>query len=343
MKDTFQQIKRARDLMMDEIKKAIIGQDEAILQILAAVYSNGHCLLVGVPGLAKTTMVKAVAQAMALKFKRVQFTPDLMPSDITGTNILQEDTPGKRQFQFIEGPLFANIVLADEINRTPPKTQSALLEAMQERQITVGRETYPLPSPFFVIATQNPIEQEGTYPLPEAQLDRFMFQIDIGYPPVQDEEEIYSFASTGRTAEPKGVLTAKNVLDIQAALGHVVVSKFVVSYVSRLVRATRPADAASPAFIKKTVEWGAGPRAGLYLISGARAFAAMEGRPYVSCADIRRVAIPVLKHRISTNFQAQMEGIDSTKIVQKLLSTIEEPKVPKYEEPAAAATPEVTA
>jgi len=339
MKDTFQQIKRAREVMSDEIRKVIIGQEDAVTQILAAIFSNGHCLLVGVPGLAKTTMVKAVAQAMALKFKRVQFTPDLMPSDITGTHIIHEDTPGKRQFQFVEGPLFANIVLADEINRTPPKTQSALLEAMQERQVTAGRDTHQLPAPFFVIATQNPIEQEGTYPLPEAQLDRFMFQIDINYPSVQEEEEIYSFASEPRAADPKPVLTAKNVLDIQAALQQVAVSKYVVSYVARVVRSTRPADAHAPAFVKKTVEWGAGPRAGLYLIQGARAVAAMDGRPYVSCEDVRRVSIPVMKHRISTNFQAQMEGIDSVKIVQKLLQTIEEPKVPKYQEPAAPTMP----
>ncbi len=334
-KNTFEQIKRARDVMMDEIKKGIIGQEEAVAHILAAIFSNGHCLLVGVPGLAKTTMVKAVAQAMALKFKRVQFTPDLMPSDITGTNIIHEETPGKRSFQFVEGPLFGNIVLADEINRTPPKTQSALLEAMQERQVTVGRDTYTLPSPFFVIATQNPIEQEGTYPLPEAQLDRFMFEIDISYPAVQEEEEIYAFAcDDNKSADIKPVLSAKNVLDIQAALAHVAVSKYVVSYVSRIVRATRPGDPHAPAFIKKTVEWGAGPRAGLYLIRGARAMAAMDGRPYVSCEDVRKVAVPVMKHRISTNFQAQMEGIDSVKIIGKLLQTIEEPKVAKYEEPA---------
>ncbi len=333
-KNTFEQIKKAKDLMMDEVRKSIIGQEECIHLVLASIFTHGHCLLVGVPGLAKTTMVKAIANAMALKFKRVQFTPDLMPSDITGTNIIHEETPGKRQFQFVEGPIFANIVLADEINRTPPKTQAALLEAMQERQVTVGNETRPLPSPFFVIATQNPIEQEGTYPLPEAQLDRFMFTIDIGYPTVQDEEEIYAFACAGAAAEQKAALTAKNVTDIQAAIGHVAISRYVISYVAKIVRATRPGTPEAPAFVKKTVEWGAGPRAGLYLIQGAKAFAAMEGRPYVSCEDIRRVAIPVMKHRISTNFAAQMEGVDSVKIVQKLLQTIEEPKVPKYEQSA---------
>ena len=333
-RNAFEQIKKARELMMDEVRKSIIGQEECIHLVLAAVFTHGHCLLVGVPGLAKTTMVKAIAQAMALKFKRVQFTPDLMPSDITGTNIIHEETPGKRQFQYVEGPIFANIVLADEINRTPPKTQAALLEAMQERQVTVGSETRPLPSPFFVIATQNPIEQEGTYPLPEAQLDRFMFTIDIGYPTVQDEEEIYAFASEGAAAETKAALTAKNIADIMAAIRQIAVSRYVISYVAKIVRATRPNATESPAFVKKTVEWGAGPRAGIYLIQGAKAFAAMDGRPYVSCEDIRRVAIPVLKHRISTNFQAQMEGVDSVKIIQKLLQTIEEPKVPKYEAPA---------
>ncbi len=331
-KHAFEQIKRAKELMLDEVRKSIIGQEDCIHLVLAAVFTHGHCLLVGVPGLAKTTMVKSIAQAMALKFRRVQFTPDLMPSDITGTNIIHEETPGKRQFQFVEGPIFANILLADEINRTPPKTQAALLEAMQERQVTVGSETRNLPSPFFVIATQNPVEQEGTYPLPEAQLDRFMFMIDIGYPGVQDEEEIYAFACGAAPTEPKSVLTAKNIADIQAAIGQVAVSRFVISYVAKIVRATRPGAAEAPAFVKKTVEWGAGPRAGLYLIQGAKAFAAMEGRPYVSCEDIRRVAIPVMKHRISTNFQAQMEGIDSVKIIQKLLATIEEPKVPKYEQ-----------
>jgi MoxR-like ATPase len=323
-KSTFDQIRKARELMMDEVRKSIIGQEECVHQILAAIFTHGHCLLIGVPGLAKTTMVKAIAHAMALKFKRVQFTPDLMPSDITGTNIIHEDTPGKRQFQFVEGPIFANIVLADEINRTPPKTQAALLEAMQERQVTVGTETRPLPSPFFVIATQNPIEQEGTYPLPEAQLDRFMFTIDVSYPSVQEEEEIYAFACEGAPAEPRAALTAKNVTDIQAAITHVAVAKYVISYAAKLVRATRPGSSEAPAFIKKCVEWGAGPRAGLYLIQGAKAFAAMDGRPYVSCEDIRRVAVPVMKHRVSTNFQAQMEGVDSVKIV-------EEPKVPKYE------------
>jgi MoxR-like ATPase len=336
-KNPFDQIRKAKDVMMDEVRKSIIGQEECIHLVLASIFTHGHCLLVGVPGLAKTTMVKSIAQAMALKFKRVQFTPDLMPSDITGTTILHEETPGKRQFQFVEGPIFANIVLADEINRTPPKTQAALLEAMQERQVTAGNETRLLPSPFFVIATQNPIEQEGTYPLPEAQLDRFMFTIDIGYPTVQDEEEIYAFACDRTPSEPKSVLSAKTIVDIQAAIGHVAVSRYVISYVAKIVRSTRPNSIEAPAFVKKTVEWGAGPRAGLYLIQGAKAFAAMDGRPYVSCEDIRRVAIPVLKHRISTNFAAQMEGVDAVKIVQKLLQTIEEPKVPKYEQAVGVA------
>ncbi|MBI2898778.1 MAG: AAA family ATPase [Planctomycetes bacterium] len=323
--------------MMDEVRKSVIGQEECVVEILAAVFTHGHCLLIGVPGLAKTTLVKAIARAMALQFKRVQFTPDLMPSDITGTNILQEDAPGKRQFQFVEGPLFANIVLADEINRTPPKTQAALLEAMQERQVTVGNVTHPLPEPFFVIATQNPIEQEGTYPLPEAQLDRFMFTIDMSYPSAREEEEIYAFACGGAAAEPRPALTAKNVADIQAAVGQVAVARHVIAYAARIVRATRPASPEAPPFVKKTVEWGAGPRAGLYLIQGAKALAAMDGRPCVSCEDVRRIAVPVLKHRISTNFQAQMEGVNSVMLVRKLLQTVEEPKVPKFEAHAEVA------
>jgi MoxR-like ATPase len=331
-----QEHSKAIQTLIAAVERVIVGQRTMIDRLMIGLLCNGHVLLEGVPGLAKTLTVSTLARAIHAKFARIQFTPDLLPADLVGTLIYN---PREGVFTPRKGPIFANIVLADEINRAPAKVQSALLEAMQERQVTIGDETYPLPSPFLVLATQNPIEQEGTYPLPEAQLDRFMFQIDINYPSVQEEEEIYSFASEPRAADPKPVLTAKNVLDIQAAMQQVAVSKYVVSYVARVVRSTRPADAQAPAFVKKTVEWGAGPRAGLYLIQGARAVAAMDGRPYVSCDDVRRVSIPVMKHRISTNFQAQMEGIDSVKIVQKLLQTIEEPKVPKYQEPSAPQMP----
>ncbi len=325
-----EQIRRARNLILDEMSKVIIGQEEVIRQMLACVLSRGHCLLVGVPGLAKTIMVKTMARLMAMSFKRIQFTPDLMPSDITGTNIIEEDAGGKREFKFIQGPLFAHIILADEINRTPPKTQAALLEAMQEKQVTVGKTTYELPRPFFVIATQNPIEQEGTYPLPEAQLDRFMFNVHVDYPALQEEEKILATTTVGESPEIKQVLGAKDILAIQAIVEKVAVANYLISYVAKLVRATRPKSPDSPEFIKKLLEWGAGPRAGQYLILGAKAMAAMDGRANVSAEDIRRLAVPVMRHRISPNFQAQAEGIDSVDIIKKLVQTIEEPKVAKY-------------
>lgn len=316
--------------MKDEIGKVIIGQHRVIELLLMAIFSRGHCLLVGVPGLAKTLMVKTLARATSLSFKRIQFTPDLMPTDITGTNIIQEEESGKRVFRFVQGPLFANIVLADEINRTPPKTQAALLEAMQEHQITSANQTYPLPHPFLVIATQNPIEQEGTYPLPEAQLDRFMFCIDLSYPELGEEEDIYLETTRPGKPETEPVLTGNRILRIQKLLHQVVISRYIVSYVAAIVRATRPKDQNAPPFIRRTVEWGAGPRAGQYLILGAKAIAAMEGRPFVSCEDVRKIAVPVLKHRIAGTFEAQMQGLTTTDIVNKLLSTIPEPKVPKY-------------
>jgi MoxR-like ATPase len=299
--------------------------------LLAAIFSRGHCLLVGVPGLAKTLTVRCISRVLALSFKRIQFTPDLMPSDITGTNIIQEDSAGNREFKFVQGPIFAHIILADEINRTPPKTQAALLEAMQERQVTTGKTTYDLPVPFFVIATQNPIEQEGTYPLPEAQLDRFMFNIWVGYPSANEEEKIYASSPQDLLPMLKPVLTAKDILAIQHLVEKVAVSNYVVSYVSRIVRATRPKEKDSPDFVKKLVEWGAGPRAGQHLIIGAKAMAAMEGRLHVSISDVKSIAVPILRHRITTNFQAQSEGVDSVVVVEKLLQTIEEPKVAKYE------------
>ena len=260
------------------------------------------------PGLAKTLMVSSIARILDVGFKRIQFTPDLMPSDITGTNVLEEPEAGRRAFRFVAGPLFANIILADEINRTPPKTQAALLQAMQEREVTVGQETMHLPDPFFVIATQNPIEQEGTYPLPEAQLDRFMFDIRVGYPSLDEEKKILLATTKGEIPDLKKVLSGKAIVNLQKLVTSVPVSEYTVDYVTRLVRATRPADEKAPQFIKDLVDYGAGPRAGQNLILAGKAMAAMDGRFSVSLDDIRKVAIPVLRHRISTNFQAQAEG-----------------------------------
>ena len=326
-----EQFHQHRDLMLQELRKIIIGQEEVIEQIFAAVFTRGHCLLVGVPGLAKTLMVSSIARILDITFKRIQFTPDLMPSDITGTNVLDESETGRRDFRFVAGPIFANIILADEINRTPPKTQAALLQAMQEREVTVGQTTYPLPDPFFVIATQNPIEQEGTYPLPEAQLDRFMFNIKVDYPSLAEEEQILTATTRGDSAELKKVLTGRAILNVQKLVTNVAVSEFVVKYVAKLVRATRPNDKTAPQFVKEMVDWGAGPRAGQFLIMGAKAMAAMDGRFSVALEDIRKVATPVLRHRISTNFQAQAEGCSSEDLVSRLVNEIPEPEIPKYE------------
>ena len=253
-----------------------------------------------------------------------------MPSDITGTNVLDENDAGRREFRFVEGPVFTNILLADEINRTPPKTQAALLQAMQEREVTVGQTTYKLPEPFFVIATQNPIEQEGTYPLPEAQLDRFMFNVKVDYPNLAEEEQILTSATTGERQEVRKVLSAKAILYLQKQINTIEAGPLTINYVARLVRATRPADPASPKFVRDLVDWGAGPRAGMFLIAGGKAMAAMDGRPSVSLQDIRRVAVPVLRHRIATNFQAQAEGMSSETIIARLLDEVPEPKIPKY-------------
>ncbi|MFT7644292.1 MAG: MoxR-like ATPase [Pirellulaceae bacterium] len=331
--DVLQEFSQHRLVMQQELQKVIIGQDEVIEQLFAAIFTRGHCLLEGVPGLAKTLMVSTVAQILDVSFKRIQFTPDLMPSDITGTNVLEEDDRGRREFRFVEGPIFTNILLADEINRTPPKTQAALLQAMQEREVTVGRETYELPSPFFTIATQNPIEQEGTYPLPEAQLDRFMFNIKVGYPSAEEEEKILSVTTRNEKVEVRKVLTARSILNLQKLVGSVAVSEFIIKYVAKLVRATRPKDEHAPDFVKELVDWGAGPRAGQNLINGGKAIAAMDGRFSVAIDDIKRIAVPVLRHRISTNFQAQAEGMDNDDIVRRLLDETPEPEVSKFETP----------
>jgi MoxR-like ATPase len=328
--------RQSTDRLFAQLGRAIIGQREVLTQLLAAVFARGHVLLVGVPGLGKTMMVRCLAQTLKLSFKRIQFTPDLMPSDITGTNVIDE-MDGRREFRFVQGPLFAHIILADEINRTPPKTQAALLEAMQERQVTVGQNTYPLPDPFFVIATQNPIEMEGTYPLPEAQLDRFMFNIYIDYPAEAEEERILSETTKAGPPELDQVLSATDIQHIQKLVWSVVASRYVIRYASAVVRATRPHSPAAPDFVRALVEWGAGPRAGQYLILGAKALAALDGRYNVSVSDIQRVAIPVLRHRISTNFQAQAEGKDSVWLVKELLATIPEPVVEKF---APAASPQ---
>jgi len=324
-----EQFARTRAIMCRELAKAIVGQQDVLDQIFACVVARGHCLLVGVPGLAKTMMVSSLARIMDLSFKRIQFTPDLMPSDITGTNVIEE-SEGRREFRFVRGPVFAHIILADEINRTPPKTQAAMLQAMQEREVTVAQDTYPLPDPFFVIATQNPIEQEGTYPLPEAQLDRFMFNIFVDYPTLAEEETILAETTKGVTPELATVFNAKQILNMQKIVASVPVSEYVIKYAARLVRATRPRDETAPDFVKKMVDFGAGPRAGQYLIMGGKAFAAMEGRMSVSVADIRRVAVPVLRHRIGCNFAAGSEGVDSVEIVKRLLQAIPEPDVAKY-------------
>ena len=328
--DLLREFREHRDTMCKEIAKVIIGQEEVIEQLLAAIFTRGHCLLEGVPGLAKTLLVSSLARIIDVDFNRIQFTPDLMPSDITGTNVLDEDEDGRRQFRFVEGPIFTNILLADEINRTPPKTQAALLQAMQEREVSVGRTTYDLPDPFFTIATQNPIEQEGTYPLPEAQLDRFMFNIIVGYPSADEEEQILLSTTRNEKPEVSKILSARAVINIQKLVQSVAVSPFVVKYVAHLVRATRPSDERAPKFVKELVDWGAGPRAGQFLINGGKAIAAMDGRFSIAIEDIRKVAVPVLRHRVSTNFQAQADGMSSEKIVERLLKEIPEPEVPKF-------------
>ena len=315
--DVLQEFSQHRKLMQEELQKVIVGQDDVIEQIFAAIFTRGHCLLVGVPGLAKTLMVSTLARILDIPFKRIQFTPDLMPSDITGTNVLEEDDKGRREFRFVEGPIFTSILLADEINRTPPKTQAALLQAMQEREVTVGQKTYSLPEPFFTIATQNPIEQEGTYPLPEAQLDRFMFNIKVDYPSADEEERILAQTTRGEKVEVRKVLSGKAIVNLQGLVGKVAVSEYIVQYVARLVRSTRPKDESAPKFVQDLVDWGAGPRAGQFLIQGGKALAAMDGRFSVAIEDVQKVAVPVLRHRISTNFQAQAEGMNNEDLIAR--------------------------
>jgi MoxR-like ATPase len=321
--DDVQQLARLVDAVVRlrrQVAQRIVGQEEVVDGILTAVLAGGHALLIGVPGLAKTLMVQTVAEALNLSFNRVQFTPDLMPSDITGTDIIEEDlTTGKRAFRFVPGPLFANIVLADEINRTPPKTQAALLQAMQEHQVTAGGTTYHLPDPFFVLATQNPIEQEGTYPLPEAQLDRFMLELRVGYPSRAEEEAIVEQTTGSARAPLQPVLDAESVLAMQTLVRRIPVSRGLIRAAVTLTRMTRPPDTDAPAFIREYVDWGAGPRASQYLVLGAKARAAMSGRPMADLDDVRSVAPAVLRHRVVTNFAAEAADRTSEDLVRELI------------------------
>ena len=320
-----------RQRLLGELHKVIIGQDPVIELLLAAMFSRGHCLIVGVPGLAKTLMISTLARVLHLKFNRIQFTPDLMPSDITGTDVLEEDpATGARSFRFVPGPVFSNIVLADEINRTPPKTQSALLQAMELYQVTAGGRTYPLELPFFVLATQNPVEQEGTYPLPEAQLDRFMFMVNIGYPSKKEEQQIVRQTTMDLESEPEPVLTAADIITVQKVLRKLPVSDHVVDYAVNLARATRPKEPGTPPFITEWLTWGAGPRAAQYLVLGAKAHAILNGRLNVSCEDVRAVAKPVLRHRLFTNFNADAEGIGPDQVIEKLLESVPEAGEKEY-------------
>ena len=315
-----EQLKEANNRLADEIGNVIVGQRKVIDELLISLLARGHCLLVGVPGLAKTLLISTVARALDLKFSRIQFTPDLMPSDITGTEIIEQDTStGHKAFKFVKGPVFANIVLADEINRTPPKTQAALLQAMQEHEVTAAGTTYKLEEPFFVLATQNPIEQEGTYPLPEAQLDRFMFNLWVDYPSQEEEAEIVKATTSAYEAEVKPVLNAEEILKLQRLVRRVPVADEVIDYAVNLVRSTRPAYNKSPDFIREWINWGAGPRASQYLILGAKTSAILDGRPTPEIADVKAIAKPVLRHRLVTNFNAEADGVSTVDIIERLL------------------------
>ncbi|MGE0190707.1 MAG: AAA family ATPase [Planctomycetota bacterium] len=315
-------VRAAYDRVRKELSKVIVGLDDVIEQLLISIFARGHCLLVGVPGLAKTLLISTVARSLHLSFNRIQFTPDLMPADITGTEVIQEDrTTGQRAFKFIRGPIFANVILADEINRTPPKTQAALLEAMQERQVTVGGTKHPLDPPFFVLATQNPIEQEGTYPLPEAQLDRFMFLVRVDYPSLEEEQQIVEMTTRPMSAQVEGVLSGEDILAIQDAVREVPIADHVVRYVLRLVRSTRHAEADAPELVRQRVSWGAGPRASQFMILAAKTRALLRGRAHVSTEDVKAVAKPVLRHRVLLNYGAQAEGWTSDRLIDELLAT----------------------
>lgn len=317
-----EQLKEAHDRITTEIAKLIVGQRQVIDELLISLLSRGHCLLIGVPGLAKTLLISTLARVLNLSFSRIQFTPDLMPSDITGTEVIEEDvSTGKKTFKFVRGPVFANIVLADEVNRTPPKTQAALLQAMQEHEVSVGGQTYKLDEPFFVLATQNPIEQEGTYPLPEAQLDRFMFSLWVDYPAPEEEEQIVRSTTSAYSAELQKLLGAQEIVALQELVRRVPVADAVIHYAVDLVRKTRPKHDGAPQFIRDWISWGAGPRASQYLILGAKTRAILDGRPTPDIADVRAVTLPVLRHRLVTNFNAEADGVETEEIIRRLLNS----------------------
>tara|TARA_Y100001934_G_scaffold271155_1_gene357248 strand:+ start:419 stop:1444 length:1026 start_codon:yes stop_codon:yes gene_type:complete len=318
-----EELGKARDAIVSELRKTIVGMDDVIDEMMIAIFARGHCLLVGVPGLAKTLLVSSLAETMSLGFKRIQFTPDLMPSDITGTELLQEDPEThERRFKFQKGPVFTNLLLADEINRTPPKTQAALLEAMQEKRVSSGGEDFKLDEPFFVLATQNPIEQEGTYPLPEAQLDRFLFNINVKYPSKEEELDVMRSVTNDEEPELKEVVDAKTIIEFQRLVRRIPVADHVFEYAATLVRATRPDEPDSPEFVQKLMSWGAGPRASLNLILAGKARAALRGRGHVSTDDVKAVCLPILRHRVIPSFAARSEGMTSDSLIEKLLEEI---------------------
>jgi MoxR-like ATPase len=319
--EILEDLRHARDRITNQVGKVIVGQHQVIHELMISLLSRGHCLLIGVPGLAKTLLISTLARVLDLKFNRIQFTPDLMPSDITGTEIIEEDrTTGKRVFKFVQGPVFANIILADEVNRTPPKTQAALLQAMQEHEVSAAGQTYHLEEPFFVLATQNPIEQEGTYPLPEAQLDRFMFNLWVDYPKESEEHEIVRTTTSMYSDKLEVVLTAQEIIRLQDLVRRIPVADNVIQFAVSLVRKTRPVDSGAPDFIKEWISWGAGPRASQYLILGAKTRAALDGRPTPDIEDVKMVAKPVLRHRLVTSFAAEAEGVSAVDIIEKLLN-----------------------
>ncbi len=323
----------AYNKVRDELSKVIVGQDEVIEQVLVAMFARGHALLEGVPGLAKTLLISSIAETLKLSFKRIQFTPDLMPSDVTGTDIIQESKGGDRAYKFLPGPIFANMILADEINRTPPKTQASMLEAMQERQVSAGGTVHTLPDPFFVLATQNPLEQEGTYPLPEAQLDRFLLYIKVDYPSGAEEWEIARRVTTGQLGGIKAVMTDKEIVDIQNLVTRVPVSDQVLGYAHALVRASRPGEEGAPDFVNKWLDWGAGPRGILTLVTCAKARALLYGRYHATVGDVDAVAKPALRHRIASNYAAHAEGKTNETLIDDLLAAV--PASEKYSQPAA--------
>ncbi|MBK1828959.1 AAA family ATPase [Haloferula rosea] len=322
-REAVEKLHEVYETMKAEIGQVIVGQEEVVEQALMAVFCKGHALLVGVPGLAKTLLVSTLSKSLELGFKRIQFTPDLMPADITGTDVLEVDPEtGHRGFRFVHGPLFSNLVLADEINRTPPKTQAALLEAMQERQVTVGDRSLDLPQPFFVLATQNPIEQEGTYPLPEAQLDRFLFNIVVSYPSAEEEREIIRRVTSAEVSQVQPRMNAEEIIRLQEVVKRVPVGDHVIDFAARIARATRPQEGEAPDFVKEMVGWGAGPRAGISLITAAKAHAVLRGRFHASTGDVAAVAKPVLRHRVLTTFNAEAAGVTSDQIIDRLLKEL---------------------